>query len=104
MFGNSAASWKTYPKRRFSGGTRVRSAAEKTVVPSTVMTPSSGRASPAMQLRRVVLPWPEGPKMEVTGAWKVTAHSRVKAAYRLTTSIVAIGSVMRATRHLCGWF
>ena len=77
MFGKSADDWKTYPNRRFSGGTTLRSDTENSVVPMTVICPLSGRVRPAMQFSSVVLPLPDGPNTEVTPASNVTSQSKV---------------------------
>jgi hypothetical protein len=49
------------PKSRFSGGTWMRRSAEKTILPSTEISPASGFSSPAIERSVVVLPQPLGP-------------------------------------------
>src|SRR5512135_921830 len=46
---------------RISGGTKTRRAEENTISPSMAISPSSGRSSPAMHRKVVVLPHPLGP-------------------------------------------
>ena len=75
MWGNSAGSWRTYPKRRFSGGTFLPSPDEYRTRPRASILPSSGLTSPAMQLRRVVFPLPEGPNSAVTPSPIAASHS-----------------------------
>ena len=98
MFGNSAEDWKTYPNRRFSGGTALRSEAENSVVPMTVICPLSGRERPAMQLSSVVLPLPDGPNTEVAPASNVTSQSNVNCGNRLVMAMWATGADMAITR------
>ena len=69
MWGNSAASWKTRPMCRRSGGRSVMS------VPARLICPEFCGRSPAMVSSSIVLPAPDGPS---------TASTRLAGISRLT--------------------
>ena len=56
MCGKSRYCWKTKPRLRFCGASRVTSRSP------TVMVPESGSQNPAIIIRVVVLPDPEAPR------------------------------------------
>ncbi|MCY1306691.1 hypothetical protein D9M70_565640 [compost metagenome] len=82
MCGNSASDWNTMPKLRLCVGTRVMSS------PSSRIAPPVGRSRPAIILRSVVLPQPEGPSMQTKvpcGTVRSTLLTALKVPNSLTT-------------------
>ena len=53
-----------YPMARFSGGRFMPSVEENNISSSKTISPLSGLVSPDIQFSNVVLPLPEGPKMD----------------------------------------
>jgi len=65
-----------YPRDRFSGGKLIFWFDENSIFPSNVISPWLGRISPAIQFNNVVLPLPEGPKIEDIPLGKHSEASR----------------------------
>ena len=61
MCGQMAYDWKTMPIGRLCGGVHMPRLDDTSTASSSVMSPSSGRSSPAMQRSVVDLPQPDGP-------------------------------------------
>src|SRR5262245_51153135 len=61
MWGQIAYDWNTMPRLRWCGGTKSRRPGEATRRPRRLISPPSGRSSPATRRSVVVLPQPLGP-------------------------------------------
>ena len=62
MCGQTAYDWKTMPEVAPVRGTNTRRGTEATTRPRSVISPPSGRSSPATRRSVVVLPQPLGPR------------------------------------------
>ena len=67
-----------YPRARFSGAQSIFWFAENSIFPPSTISPWSGRVSPAIQFNNVVLPLPEGPKIEDIPSGKHSEASSLK--------------------------
>ena len=80
IIGNNARCWKTILTLRLLGG------ALRTDLPLMTTSPPSGSSKPAMMRIRVVLPQPEGPrieKKEPEGILKETSSTAIRLPKRL---------------------
>ena len=68
------------PRLRLFGGTKSRRGAEATRRPRRVISPASGRSSPATSRRVVVLPQPLGPSRVKTSPRRISSDVRSTAA------------------------
>src|SRR5919197_1372286 len=87
MCGQIAYDWKTMPRLRWCGGTKILAATLTTGRSPMVMRPSSGFSRPAMQRSVVVLPQPDGPSSVTISP---AATSKSMAATAVTTSLLAL--------------
>ncbi len=79
MCGQMAYDWKTMPRLRRFGGTKIRRDTEATTRPRRVMSPPSGRSSPATSRSVVVLPQPLGPRRVNTSPRCTSSDARSTA-------------------------
>ena len=74
--GNNSESWKTTPMCRFSGGSEIPRAVSSNTRSPKRINPSCERRNPAIMLRTLDLPLPEGPKIAVNRSWTSNATSK----------------------------
>src|SRR5262245_27777552 len=91
MWGQMAYDWKTIPRLRLCGGTKIRRAAEATTRPRRAISPASGCSRPATRRSVVVLPQPLGPR-------RVNTSPRSTASDARSTAGVAPNSLLTPSR------
>src|ERR1700730_13099501 len=81
MWGHTAYDWKTMPRLRRFGATNTCGGTEATTRPRKVISPASGRSSPATRRRVVVLPQPLGPSNVNTSPRRTSSDARSTAGW-----------------------
>src|ERR1700730_2761665 len=82
MWGHTAYDWKTMPRLRRFGATNTCLGTEATTRPRKVISPASGRSSPATSRRVVVLPQPLGPSNVNTSPRRTSSEAWSTAGWR----------------------
>src|ERR1700687_3967901 len=97
MCGHTAYDWNTMPRLRRFGATNTRRGTEATMRPRSVISPASGRSSPATSRSVVVLPQPLGPSSVNTSPRRTSSDARSTAGWDskalLTSSSVRTVSI-----------
>src|SRR6267143_679841 len=81
MCGQIAYDWKTMPRFRRFGARNTRRGTEATMRPRSVISPASGRSSPATRRSVVVLPQPLGPSRVKTSPRRTSRDARSTAGW-----------------------
>src|SRR5216117_3765392 len=81
MCGQIAYDWKTMPRFRRFGARNTRRGTEATMRPRSVISPASGRSSPATSRSVVVMPQPLGPSSVKTSPRRTSRVARSTAGF-----------------------